>query len=563
MGAVVSAGDGAGAEVTVIDDLANQPPPPPAADARARSTGLLFTAAMLVLVAVPVVAAFISAATHPGLPKGDFAIIEMRALDVPGNLPLTGMYSRYGFNHPGPLLFYAIALPLRLFGPVGLQLTAGVVNLAAVVGLLVTLYRRGGQLLTVIGAVLVLLLIRAMQIEIVSVWNPWVPILPLALAIALTWSVWSRDWWALPWLALVVTFIVQSHVGFAATGAFLLGSSAVWTVIEVVRTRRRHDPMHAHAEPQRDDAVSAGPGAEETVTEETVTVDPGPEEASGPAAAPERIGAALAVAAGVLVVLWLPPLIDQIIHHPGNVTAILDFVRSGQPGEHKVGAGTGLEIVSQVVGINGTLFRGINRFALLPLAGSSVWSLLAVLLPFLAATGVAVWRRAYDAVRLAVIVAALVLIAWLSMAQITGPPYPYIAEWLVVVAAFLWLSTIWSVVSAVWPSASSLAIVPRHRERGRALVPLAVDALVLVVLAGVATAETVRDPGDGYQGDNVVEHFARSRGRRSVRSGARPRHVSAHRTDQRGVGARDLGDRDRTPDRAPATRGGRDHGQRP
>jgi hypothetical protein len=65
------------------------------------------------------------------------------------------------------------------------------------------------------------------------------------------------------------------------------------------------------------------------------------------------------------------------------------------------------------------------------------------------------------------------------------------------------------VVSAVWPSASSLAIVPRHRERGRALVPLAVSALVLVVLAGVATAETVRDPGDGYQGDNVVEHFAR------------------------------------------------------
>ncbi len=465
-------------------------PSPPVTAGPARSVLLAVGAGLVLLVAVPIVFAYLSTVTHPGLPKGDFAVIEMKALDVPGNLPLTGMYSRYGFDHPGPLLFYVIALPLRLFGPSGMNLAAGLVNLAASVGLLYTLYRRGGQALTAIGAVMVLLVIRSLQIEVVSVWNPWVPILPLALAVALTWSVWCRDWWALPWLAGVSTFIVQSHVGYAMTTGFLLGSSLVWGIVELVRSRRPDDA--------RDDPTDL----------DTHGVTDPPTKARS---LQKAIRTPLIVAAGVLVVLWLPPLIDQLVHDPGNLSALLDFARSGQPGEVRVGAGPGFRILSQVAGVDGALFGGISRMlsgrSLFALEGAPAWKLAVVLVPFLAAAGVAVWRRAHDAVRLAVIVAVMVPLGWLSIAQISGPAFPYLVEWLLVLGAYLWLSTIWSVLTVVWPSIATVSLVP-HRLRGRAVLPIVGVATVLVLLGGVATATTVRSPGDGYQGGQVVERFA-------------------------------------------------------
>ena len=439
-----------------------------------RRERLLFVGVLLAAIVVPVLVAFLTTTGRTGLPAGDNAIIEMNALDVPGNLPLVGMYSRFGFHHPGPLLFYVAAVPLRLFGPTGLAIAAGVVSFLAAAGVLVVLYRRGGQLLTFCGAVMLLLLIRALGVEVVNIWNPWVPILPLALAVALTWSVWGRDWWALPWLAGVVTFIVQCHVGFAATGFFLLASSLGWALVHATGRAPTQWVPAAHRRP-------AQPRA------------------------------ALGVSAGVLALLWIPPLVDQLTHHPGNLSAIVDFARSG---EKQVGAGTGLRILSQVVGIRGPLLRGDGLGAsLVPLDGSSAWGLVVVLVPFVAATAVAIWRRAHDAVRLAAIVATLLPIGWLSLAHISGLPYPYLAQWLMVVAGYLWLSAIWSVVTAFWPTASSFEFVsPSQRDperRLRALVPLAAGALLLVVLIGGAGTAAARLPGgDTFAAGNLVETFA-------------------------------------------------------
>jgi hypothetical protein len=53
---------------------------------------------------------------HSGwLSSSDWADIELRTRDVGTvHTPLVGAYSRYGWNHPGPLLFYVLALPYRV-----------------------------------------------------------------------------------------------------------------------------------------------------------------------------------------------------------------------------------------------------------------------------------------------------------------------------------------------------------------------------------------------------------------------------------------------------------------
>ena len=50
---------------------------------------------------------------------------------------LIGLYSRDGWSHPGPLLYYTLALPYRLTGgnPAGLLVGALAVNGAAVGGM--------------------------------------------------------------------------------------------------------------------------------------------------------------------------------------------------------------------------------------------------------------------------------------------------------------------------------------------------------------------------------------------------------------------------------------------
>ncbi|MFP5487294.1 MAG: hypothetical protein ACLGHQ_03180 [Acidimicrobiia bacterium] len=48
---------------------------------------------------------------------GDIALIELRIRDVlSAHPPLTGAYSRYGWDHPGPAFFWLAALPYRLLG---------------------------------------------------------------------------------------------------------------------------------------------------------------------------------------------------------------------------------------------------------------------------------------------------------------------------------------------------------------------------------------------------------------------------------------------------------------
>ena len=49
-------------------------------------------------------------------PHGDLAVFGFRLDDVTSHPPLVGAYSRYGWSHPGPLLYYALWAPYQAVG---------------------------------------------------------------------------------------------------------------------------------------------------------------------------------------------------------------------------------------------------------------------------------------------------------------------------------------------------------------------------------------------------------------------------------------------------------------
>jgi hypothetical protein len=436
-----------------------------------RSDGWFFVGLFGLLV-IPVVAAFAGALGRVGLPNADIAVIELHTLDVPDHLPLYGVYSRFGFHHPGPLLYYAAAVPLRLFGPDGLMVAAAIVNLLAFLGLLTVLYRRGGQVLCLIGAAFALLLSRAIAGDLVSIWNVWMPIIPFAVAITLTWSVWCRDWWALPWLAGVMTWVVQNHVGYAPASAVLLGSSFGWALLQTNWRRRQRIPTSDGSDPRRCRPLT------------------------------------LLVAVGVLFVLWLPPLIDQLTGHPGNISAILDFVRS--PRHDLTGAGHALGVLARQVGFASPLLGfGLPMNPLTKqVSGAPIPVLIPAILLAIVAAVLAIRARAHDALRFQGLVALLIAVGWLSVARIAGPAFPYLVDWLWVLAVFLWMSTLWSLLSSVWPRVSAVRVLadPGSVHRSTALAVVAV--VVLLGLTAWATTSAANGTDELDVEGRVTDQFA-------------------------------------------------------
>ncbi|MEO6467652.1 MAG: hypothetical protein ABIP21_01020, partial [Acidimicrobiia bacterium] len=71
----------------------------------------------LFLVLVPlVVSAVIVLSGAPATAIRDHALMELRVRDVGVHPVQLGLYSRDGWSHPGPLLFFTLAIPYRVLG---------------------------------------------------------------------------------------------------------------------------------------------------------------------------------------------------------------------------------------------------------------------------------------------------------------------------------------------------------------------------------------------------------------------------------------------------------------
>jgi hypothetical protein len=166
------------------------------------------------------------------LPIADVAFIEMRVRDVPNEFPLLGVYSRFGWNHPGPAEFVLLSIPYRLFGGSSGGLLVGMLALHAAAALAVLRISWPLDRVTalinfsVIGAILVVTPVDIIR----SPWNPYVGLVGCLLMVIAAWGVAERRRFAsllffplaslLVQVHLVNAFLVLGAAGAAAVGCF-------------------------------------------------------------------------------------------------------------------------------------------------------------------------------------------------------------------------------------------------------------------------------------------------------------------------------------------------------
>jgi hypothetical protein len=356
--------------------------------------------AAIALVLVPFAILLVRLVHGPQYATSDLALIELRTRDV-GTLhtPLVGVYSRYGWDHPGPLLFYALALPYRLLGANVRSLIAGdvLLNAAAVTGALLLCWRRGRLAGVALGAIVLSILLRALGGFFLHYpWNPFAVVLPMLVLALLAWSVACRDHWILPVALVVGSFVVQAHIGTALAAAALL-SFALATFLFDARRGEAHDL--------------------------------------------KRVSIVSAIALGAV---WIPPLVDQFTGG-GNLGELWRYwTKSHTP---TVGFTAAAKVMSSQLSIPApwiTSHETVN-----PFSGGVVsqWRVPFALLVLIAATVIAWRRRDRTAFALDVVALVLTTVAFISIARVVDAPYTYIVRWTWCAGAVTWLGIGWTAVS--------------------------------------------------------------------------------------------------------------------
>jgi hypothetical protein len=390
--------------------------------------------ALVVLVGLPLAVA-LGVLRHPTwYPTDDLAQTELQVRDVgAGHPPMVGLAGRIGTlakqgSHPGPFSFWALWPFYQLFGAHSWALQAAAVSLhmLAVGTALWVAFRRGGLRLALAVAAVLALLVRAYgTVTLTEAWNPYLPVMWWFAFLLAVWSVISDD---LPMLIVAVvagSFCMQTHLPYLGLGGALVGGSVAFAFGRAYRVRKE------------------SPGALRRVFTWTL----------------------LAAATGL--VLWLPPLIEEVIHRPGNLSAVHHELL--HPPESPIGARRGVELLlvhlnpwrivaKQPRATTGALLPGVLLLA--------AWT----------AAIVVAWRfRHRLLLGLHAVLAAALVLSLVSMSRILGIVWYYLMLWAWGVTALLVLSIVW---------AASLVVGRRIRGDGDTRLTLAANlALVVIVVA--------------------------------------------------------------------------------
>lgn len=185
-----------------------------------------------------------------GLARGfvamsDDAQIALRSRDVfTEHHPLLGVGSSGSvpgneFNHPGPMLFDLLTVPVRLLGDsVGVAVGAAAINVVAVWGVVLLARRVAGEQAAVVIAAGVCVLCWTMGSEVLyNVWNPNVVMLSFVWMCVSAWAVACGRWGQLPVAAFLGSLCAQSHLGYPIVVAAVLAAGVAigwWRPVEPV-----------------------------------------------------------------------------------------------------------------------------------------------------------------------------------------------------------------------------------------------------------------------------------------------------------------------------------------
>lgn len=335
---------------------------------------------------------------------GDQAVLASRVGDAMRFHIQLGPYSRFGWSHPGPALFYlqAPVYSLANTNPRSLFVGSLLINGICIVAALAVVRRFAGEwsalwATAVVG--IVLLALGANAIE--TFWNPDLEAAAVLLVMVLTAGAVSGSGLSVVGVALVGSYVVQTDVGTVP----LVGVMAVVAVVGyvtqlVLRPRRRR---RGRNRPPAGRVVPA-------------------------------VLAVLGVAA--VAVAWIPPLVQQVRGHPGNLSALYDFFSHPTATAAKYGSTHSLSAAWAVVANSTTAvpFGNVSATAAMTHAAAGrqwtvvVWAALAVI--GMVGAG---WRRRWFAFGLGLTTLVGLVVSVISVERIVGPIGNYLAFWMALV----------------------------------------------------------------------------------------------------------------------------------
>ncbi len=339
---------------------------------------------------------------------GDQALIDLEAHNSLIGRNLLGVYDRYGWHHLGPLWLAVLGVFRWLGAGSSVALVVGndLVQAAAIV-VVATRLRPG--LFGWWAALAVLGYEWSFGVErLGTVWAPYAIALPAALLVLLVADiVSSRDPWP-PTIgaAICATFLCQTDISTVVVVGALVLVTPVLRLAAGARLRPAGDRARR-------------PGG-------LWSFQPGWGWATG------KWRRSLAVLVVVLVVLWLPPLVQQLTTSPGNVVQVYRFF-SKHPGHQPWTSA--LEAAGTVFGsFPLRLGEKVAKRDSDPawLVARSLWGRPWYVAYLLVSVGAAVYgfvRRQRAAASLAAATVVAMLAAGWSVHLAYGPLYPYLVLW--------------------------------------------------------------------------------------------------------------------------------------
>ena len=422
----------------------------------------------------PMLAAVATTAGRALYPVGDIALIDLTVDRVfTAGSPLLGAYSRFGWYHPGPSMYWLLAPFSLLAGgrPWGPVVGVALVQAGAIVLCARIAWRRSGLLVTQAVLLVQALSYVALRADYpwLRPWNPFVAFPFLVLFLLLVFYVGLGEVRLLPLTVFVATVLVQAHVGYALFTAI----GGIWIVWFLLRS----DPRRGESAP---------------------------------------LGRPVLWSGLVVVVLWLPPLIDLVRHgrHANVVLLIRSMLGQRLPESTQFGStgyvSAGLGVATRLLGsefrwippwLGGPRVTGDYGFAL----GVSPWYLLVPIALLTAAFLCARRRRSTNETRAVVLVALTFVGGVVSLARLRGELADY---------AFYWRHSI-SVLVVVASVSVVIASIPAlHRGTSRKVL-VGVVALSIVVPSGIMATRVVQGDASQRLVGSVVERLvAQIRARR-------------------------------------------------
>ncbi len=215
-------------------------------------------------------------------PTADIALLEIATRHAISFHRLTGPYSRFGWDHPGPMYFYVQALPyLLLHSARSLTIGALMINIASGAAMLLVVGRKlGTSSLLIAAATLGVMAVLQGNKCFCDCWNPTVLLVP-TLCFVVSSSLSRQSLLALAVVVVSGTFMAQTH---ASTTPIVFVGFAIAITLNTVGMSRSH------------------------------------------------VLRTLGYGGGLAFLLWLPPLYQEVTGSPGNLSSIYEFTHKPTPG---------------------------------------------------------------------------------------------------------------------------------------------------------------------------------------------------------------------------------------